>query len=191
MNARVRQDAEPVAPGGEPAGELDSLLRAAPARKAAADSTAVCLGRIVSVDERGSIEVEFPGSGGPRTARLLMPAAEGTAVPALQTGQQVLLAFENGDPSLPIVLGFLHAQSVPDSSQPGEIAESSAVAASIIEADVDGKRLRIVAQDEIVLQCGSASITLRRNGRVVIRGTYVETCSDGTNRIKGGQVRIN
>src|SRR5579862_7257079 len=61
----------------------------------------------------------------------------------------------------------------------------------VIEADVDGKRVRIVAQDEIVLQCGDASITLRRNGRIVIKGTYIETCSEGTNRIKGGQVRIN
>ena len=61
----------------------------------------------------------------------------------------------------------------------------------VIEADVDGKRVRIVAQDEIVLECGQASITLRRNGRVIIRGTYVETHSEGTNRIKGAQVRIN
>jgi hypothetical protein len=61
----------------------------------------------------------------------------------------------------------------------------------VIEADVDGRRVRVTAQDEIVLQCGSASVTLRRNGRVLIRGTYVETQSEGTNRIKGGQVRIN
>lgn len=61
----------------------------------------------------------------------------------------------------------------------------------IIEADIDGRRVRIVAKDEIVLECGNASITLRRNGRIVIKGTYVETCSEGTNRIKGGQVRIN
>ena len=60
-----------------------------------------------------------------------------------------------------------------------------------IEADVDGRRVRLTAQDEIVLQCGSASVTLRRNGRVVIRGAYVETHSEGTNRIKGGQVQIN
>jgi uncharacterized protein (DUF2345 family) len=56
---------------------------------------------------------------------------------------------------------------------------------------VDGKRVRVTAQDEIVLQCGSASVTLRRNGRVIIRGTYVESRSEGTNRIKGGQVQIN
>jgi uncharacterized protein (DUF2345 family) len=60
-----------------------------------------------------------------------------------------------------------------------------------IEVLVDGKRVVIDARDEIVLQCGKASITLRRNGRIVIRGTYVETRSQGTNRIKGGNVQIN
>jgi hypothetical protein len=63
--------------------------------------------------------------------------------------------------------------------------------ACVLEADVDGRRVRIVAQDEIVLECGQASITLRRNGKIIVRGTYVETYSTGTNRVKGGQVRIN
>jgi hypothetical protein len=61
----------------------------------------------------------------------------------------------------------------------------------VIEADVDGRRVRLTAKDEIVLECGKASITLRRNGRVIVRGTYIETHSEGTNRIKGGQVQIN
>jgi hypothetical protein len=56
---------------------------------------------------------------------------------------------------------------------------------------VDGTRVRVTARDEVVIACGKASITLRRNGRVVIRGTHVETLSSGTNRIKGGQVRVN
>ena len=54
------------------------------------------------------------------------------------------------------------------------------------EARVDGKRVEIEGADEIVLKCGEASIVLRRNGRVVIRGTYVETRARGTNRIRGG-----
>ena len=56
---------------------------------------------------------------------------------------------------------------------------------------MDGARVRICARDEVVISCGPASITLRRNGRVIIRGTHVETDSEGTNRVKGGQVRIN
>ncbi len=61
----------------------------------------------------------------------------------------------------------------------------------VIEADVDGRRVELKAQDELVLRCGEASVTLRRNGRVIVRGTHVETYSTGVNRIKGGQVRIN
>ncbi len=61
----------------------------------------------------------------------------------------------------------------------------------VIETDVDGNRVRLVAKDEIVLECGKASITLRRNGRIIVRGTHVETNSEGTNRIKGGHVQIN
>jgi hypothetical protein len=61
----------------------------------------------------------------------------------------------------------------------------------VFEAEVDGSRLRVGAKDEVVIQCGKASITLRRNGRVIIKGTHVETHSTGTNRIKGGQVRVN
>jgi hypothetical protein len=71
------------------------------------------------------------------------------------------------------------------------VSRTAAQEPQVIEADIDGRRVRIVARDEIVLECGEASITLRRNGRIVIKGTYVETCSEGTNRIKGGQVRIN
>jgi hypothetical protein len=61
----------------------------------------------------------------------------------------------------------------------------------VIEADADGRRVRVSAKDEIVFECGEASITLKSDGRVIVRGSYVETHSTGTNRIKGGQVRIN
>ncbi len=59
------------------------------------------------------------------------------------------------------------------------------------EAHVDGQRVVIEGRDEVVLRCGQASITLRRNGKVVIRGVYVETHAAGVNRIKGGSVQVN
>ncbi len=77
----------------------------------------------------------------------------------------------------------------PSAGAPRTVPESPA--APVFEADVDGARVRICARDEVVIACGPASITLRRNGRIVIRGTYVETRSAGTNRIRGGQVRVN
>ena len=80
------------------------------------------------------------------------------------------------------------AAPVSKRTKPPHAAEDPALE---VEALVDGKRVVIEALDEIVLRCGQASITLRRNGRIVIRGTYVETRAVGTNRIKGGNVQIN
>jgi hypothetical protein len=56
---------------------------------------------------------------------------------------------------------------------------------------VDGKRFVFTAEDEIVLRCGRASITLTRAGKVLIRGAYLLNRSSGVNRIKGGSVQIN
>jgi hypothetical protein len=84
--------------------------------------------------------------------------------------------------------------SVPPATLRGSPRGTKAPAAAapfVFEADVDGARVRIKARDEVVIECGKAMITLRRNGRVIIRGTHVETHSSGTNRIKGGQVRVN
>ncbi|HEX5462138.1 MAG TPA: DUF6484 domain-containing protein [Steroidobacteraceae bacterium] len=159
-------------------GELGSLLRAPPSRARAAGAAAV-LGRIVAVEAGGTVSVEVPGALEARVARLAVSLTREELLAARDTGGCAVLVFENGDPALPIIVGLVqtlgHAAQVPQ----------------VLEADVDGKRVRITAQDEIVLECGSASITLRRNGRVVVRGTYIESYSDGTNRIKGGQVRIN
>jgi hypothetical protein len=64
------------------------------------------------------------------------------------------------------------------------------VAATPIEANVDGKRVVITADQEITLRCGDASLTLRRDGKILLRGAYVETYARGLNRIKGAQVMI-
>jgi hypothetical protein len=66
-----------------------------------------------------------------------------------------------------------------------------ATATTGLEARIDGQRVVLEARDEIVLMCGEASITLRRNGRIAIRGAQVETRARGVNRIKGGSVSIN
>src|SRR6185312_3772979 len=167
-------------------GELGSLLRARSSR-ARAPSAAAVLGRIVAVEAAGTVSVEVPGAPEARVARLAVSLTSEELLAARDTGGSAVLVFENGDPALPIIVGLV--QTV---GRPADVVHhDSPEVLQVLEADVDGKRVRITAQDEIVLECGSASITLRRNGRVVVRGTYIESYSDGTNRIKGGQVRIN
>lgn len=56
---------------------------------------------------------------------------------------------------------------------------------------VDGKRVVIEGQEEIVLTCGESSITLTKAGKILIRGNYLVSRSNGVNRILGGSVQVN
>ncbi len=163
---------------------------AAGALSQAGMSTGFIVGRIVALEPDGSLAVRSADLPGAVPARLAVPATEAQIRAAIESSQEVLLACERGLCSLPIVVGFIQK---PVTETPAALRADATPPERVqgVEADVDGRRIRIVGQDEIVLQCGEASITLRRNGRVVVRGTYVETDSEGTNRIKGGQVRIN
>jgi len=105
---------------------------------------------------------------------------------ALEPGDTVLLgkpANWNGW----VVTGALQGRA---DRAPARAAAAQAPS-SRLEAHVDGERVEIEGHDEVVLRCGEASITLRRDGRVAIRGTRVETEALGTNRVKGGIVEIN
>jgi Domain of unknown function (DUF6484) len=142
------------------------------------------LGLIVAVNDDHRVLVEYPGCAGPTVARLAVVADRSRLQRAIDLHEVALLTFENGDSFRPLVLALI-PQPIPSVTAP------SAERYEVVKVDVDGRRVRIEGQDEIVFQCGKASVTLRRNGKVVIRGTHVETVSEGTNRIKGGQVRIN
>jgi hypothetical protein len=166
----------------------DTTLDVFPAHSdAIPEVTSAQIATLVSVTAVGIPEVEFSAGGPVIPARFAVPVTRERVDAAIAQRQQTVVLFENGDPARPLIVGFIETlQPQPPATEPA-VAPGS----PIVEADVDGKRVRVTAQDEIVLQCGSASITLRRNGRVLIRGTYVETRSEGTNRIKGGQVQIN
>lgn len=159
-------------------------------------------GRVLDLNQRKAVaSAGLPGAGGVRLAKLVELAPDGVWVEldagaitlarvcidwdakrleeAVAQGQTAVLAFEDRDCARPLVLGIVQTtvRTEPEGFE--------------IEADADGRRVRLKAQEEIVLQCGESSITLKHNGRVVIRGAYVETHASGTNRIKGGNVRIN
>ncbi|MDX2023216.1 MAG: hypothetical protein SF187_23485 [Deltaproteobacteria bacterium] len=60
-----------------------------------------------------------------------------------------------------------------------------------LDVHVDGRRVELVANEELTLRCGDACISLMKNGRVIVRGVQVETRAKGANRIRGGTVEIN
>jgi hypothetical protein len=134
------------------------------------------VGRVVGIHE-GSWLVECSPGTPPAPARTTLQLSAQAMQDAAAARREALIVFENEAADRPIVVGLL---ALPAPAPGAEVV-----------ATVDGRRVLLDAQDEVVLRCGPASITLRRNGRVVIRGTYVETRAQGVNRIKGGSVLIN
>ncbi|XXT74301.1 DUF6484 domain-containing protein [Sorangium sp. So ce726] len=139
----------------------------------------VVVGRIVGFGENGEplVEAAVLGDG----ARGGIPARAMTALGPEDEGREVALLFEGGRRDRPVVMGRMHVA--------GESA--SAVERAGATATADGERLVFTAEKEIVLQCGKASITLTRAGKILIRGAYLLTRSSGVNRIQGGSVQIN
>jgi hypothetical protein len=135
--------------------------------------------------------VGFTDSRVPLVAFIGDDAAEATAARTTvamspgQIGSEVVLTFAGGDRNQPIILGCLidPAARAPDSAP--------AQAPQPVHVELNGQRLELTAQEEIVLRCGKASITLTKAGKVLIRGEYLLSRSSGVNRIKGGSVQIN
>jgi len=156
----------------------------------------VVLGRLLVGSTAVAPLVDFAGNGGgPLRARATV-ALDGAIIDrAVVTGQPVTLVFENGDPRLPIVTGLVQTDQATTPFQELLVAARATPPAANgrakVEARLDGDRVVLEGKNEIVLRCGEASITLRRDGKMVLRGAYVETYAKGVNRIKGGSVKIN
>ena len=164
---------ELLPPGGA------TYLAAEPA-SAPGQLAGVVIGSLRGFAESGAPLVEFPGN----HATNPVEAKTTVELPEKQIGREVVLMFERGDPQNPIILGVVHSPAAPADS-------SSASQSKPVEVKLDGQQLVLSAEQEIVLRCGEASITLTRAGKVLIRGAYLLSRSSGVNRIKGGSVQIN
>jgi hypothetical protein len=146
------------------------------------------IGRIVRIDDSGVVLIDFAGNNsGPIAARSTTSSRVETLRKGDPAGREVLLVFENNDPKLPIIIGTMY-------SLIEEIAEPVTIVAekeAPQEVAIDGKRISFDAENEIVLKCGKASITLTKAGKILIKGDYVLSHSSGENRIRGGAVSIN
>lgn len=106
-------------------------------------------------------------------------------------GQEAVVVFEDQDPARPIIIGLIQEAPV----RPVEGA--SALVEPVVRTDAPqgvtavGERLCLEAREEIVLRCGKSSITLRRNGHVLVRGMKIVSRARGLHKVKGAAVLIN
>jgi hypothetical protein len=153
-------------------GPLAALRRGADFRLAA--------GVVREFDETGRAIVEIDGGPGRsvETSCLDIEGARNFGV-----GDPVLLVVR--DDGTLILLGPLRAPSSKSGAAGARPDRSSR------DVRMDGRRLVFEAQQEVTLRCGSSSIHLRRDGRVLIRGAHVVSRSSGPNKLKGGSISLN
>lgn len=143
-----------------------------PAVEAQPAQAGALMGRLVAI-ESGRPTVEFDAGEGPCQvpARVLQDMATG-GEPWL-VGQSVLLMLERGDAALPVIVGRV-ADTLP---QPA--------------VDLRAEELNFEGREQVVLRCGEASITLRADGQVLIKGSRLLSRASESNKIRGATVLIN
>lgn len=168
--------------GGEsspPESPLDDLLRAPlrPIEPLARGSSMPVVAELVALDPSSRRPIVLISDGSRELATL---ARTTIALGPHHVGLPVLVLFESGDSQRPIVVGAMSEPAWPDAERPASV-----------EVDVDGGTLVVAAREQLVFRCGLASVTLRRDGKIVIDGTAISSRASGVQRIKGGSVQIN
>jgi hypothetical protein len=168
-------------------GSLEDLF--SPSKELSADEdgpridtgTGVVTGTLVSFAADGAPQVSVEGRG-----LCAVEARSCIGFRPTDVGSRVVLIFAAPEVDTPIVLGLIRKQDQllerPSSPFSGEATR---------DVEIDGRTVNLNAQEALTLTCGKASITLGRDGKIVIRGMHVVSHAAGSNCIRGGSVQLN
>ncbi|RKH11648.1 hypothetical protein D7V97_10700 [Corallococcus sp. CA053C] len=162
------------------------------------------VGRLVGVSLEGLPLVQFEGCPGPVLARNFVALDMTQLRVAAGEQRQAVLLFEEGDPARPLLVALEQGSGTPslleqlleDAARPGSSetpapAEPAPATETRARNSVPEDRVVLGAQRELVLQVGEASITLRRDGTILLRGVRVESRASGLQLIRGGKIELN
>jgi Domain of unknown function (DUF6484) len=134
---------------------------------------ALTLGELLEIRQGRPVVRHAGGPEGGVMARVLGTlCGPGQALPTLPC--PVMLFLEGGDLLRPVVMGLVHEQL------PGK---------GTLVLDMD--RIVLQGHSEVELRCGAASVTMRADGRVVVKGSELVSKASATNKIRGASVQIN
>lgn len=152
----------------------------------------VRVGRLVEVPQGSAPLVDFPGN----TVGNAVAARAALRLATADAGREVALMFEEGSPRRPVIVGLLEPSAAVCVEQAGAAEAPLQTTVPALDprqftVEADGQRVAVTAEQQLVLRCGKASITLTKAGKIILRGAYLLSRSSGVNRIKGGSVQIN
>lgn len=108
---------------------------------------------------------------------------------ALAPGDVVLVWHAPHGGEAPVILGRVGRRRAAPPAPAAAPAAASEAAPS--DADTIPDELVIEARHNLTLKCGQGSITIRHDGKILIKGKDLVSHAQRMNRIKGGAVAIN
>jgi hypothetical protein len=131
----------------------------------------VAIGIFLGFDNDSPLVV-FPGN----PSEQAVPAKTLTELTSDMVGAEVALLFQEGDPLRPLIVGRI--------VDPARKTQAPRIVR-------DGQRVTITGDERIELRCGKATIIMEKDGRIIIRGTYVTSHASATNRVRGASINLN
>jgi hypothetical protein len=144
----------------------------------------LALGRIARVDADGTVLVNVDDDAKAPLRCIALETA--SAVTPLGADDLVIVVRGNASGGMGVVLG---RPGMPWVSAPG--APPGMVIVPGDQPDDPPVSLTLQATDELTLRVGDGSITIRKDGRILIKGKDLVSHAQRMNRIKGGAVSIN
>jgi hypothetical protein len=156
-----------------------------------AHSLQFCEGVVLGFSDDEMILVQLNDSGNMVTCHTLCTNKDHPL--KVDVDDKVLVAQGSSENGFCYILGLIGitAGSKNTGTEDSKKVETCIVPQKPLTATVDGKRVMITADEEIVLTCGEGSIHIMKDGKITLRGTDLISRASRTNKIRGAAVRIN
>ena len=163
------------------------------------------IGKVVSLTSHGNPLIAYDAP----TRQSPVEALTTVALDQESIGKEVVISFAQNNGGMAIVMGVIRRalddvlaqqtapipEAVSTQQEEASIAQEKSLSASTMtekpEVIVDGNKLEITAAEEITLRCGKASITLNKNGKILIKGEHMLNRTAGSYKIKSGSIQLN
>jgi len=151
------------------------------------------VGKVVSINDHGNPMIAYDETTKSKPVEAL------TTVPLNRDaiGKDIAISFAQNNGCMAIVMGVIR-RPLDDvlalqSAQPEEVITPAKTdePTGKPEVIVDGNKLELSAPEEITLRCGKASITLNKNGKILIKGEHMLNRTSGSYKIKSGSIQLN
>jgi len=153
------------------------------------------VGKVVSINDHGNPMIAYDETTKSKPVEAL------TTVPLNRDaiGKDIAISFAQNNGCMAIVMGVIRRplddvlalQSEQPEEGKGINPAKTDEPTGMPEVIVDGNKLELSAPEEITLRCGKASITLNKNGKILIKGEHMLNRVSGSYKIKSGSIQLN